>query len=382
MTPQTPGRAESSAECPDTPDGPQATSGAAAPGEPQRHLPPFWYTDLPACGGQIGPEPADFRVEELPLYPPSGVGEHRYVKLEKQRATTAALVAAVAREAGVEARTIGCAGLKDKWAVTSQWLSVPASGRPPEQWSLGPDFSVLAHALHGNKLRLGHLSGNRFTVRLVGTGAGALESAQALLARVAQRGFGNYFGQQRFGIDNENLERTLHALKRGRFGRLPPQKRKFMSSVVQSEVFNRFLSERRALGLDRVVQGDVVRLEGSRSVFVVEDCGAEQARLAAGDVHLTGPMLGPKALQSGEAIQAMEQRCAAGLGLDPSALEALARAAQGTRRDLLVQPQAPSVRADAGALVLEFTLPPGSYATELVGVLTRAKGPRLRSPEP
>lgn len=364
---------ESSADLPEAP-------GAAAPSEPSRHWPPFWHTDLPAVGGQIGPEPADFRVEELPLYEASGVGDHRYVKVQKERATTAALVAAVARQAGVEARSVGYAGLKDKWAVTAQWLSVPASGRPPEQWSLEPEFSVLAHTLHGNKLRLGHLSGNRFTIRLMGASAGALGRAQALLERLSEQGFGNYFGRQRFGMDNDNLERTLHALKRGRFGRMPPQKRKFMASVVQSEVFNRFLTERRALGLDRLLEGDVVRLEGARSVFVVEDCAAEQARLEAGDVHLTGPMVGPKARQAGGGVHALELRCSAELGLDDSALAALGRAAPGTRRDLLVRPQAPSVHAEEGALVLGFALPSGSYATELIRVLTRSEEPRQRTP--
>src|SRR5690242_8130075 len=122
------------------------------------HLPPIWTADLPAAGGRIGPSPEDFRVDEVPLYAASGTGEHLYVRIEKTGMNTRDAVRALARAAGVQPSEIGTAGMKDKHAVTSQWMSLPARGTPPpETWILGDRLRVLETSRHGNKLRTGHL---------------------------------------------------------------------------------------------------------------------------------------------------------------------------------------------------------------------------------
>src|SRR5690242_3636784 len=106
------------------------------------HEPRILTADLPAVGGRIGPEPEDFQVDELPLFPHSGDGEHLYVQIKKRRWTTPDAIQRIARAAGVNPRDVGSAGMKDKYAVTTQWLSLPASAGSSESWELPDGISV------------------------------------------------------------------------------------------------------------------------------------------------------------------------------------------------------------------------------------------------
>jgi tRNA pseudouridine13 synthase len=335
---------------------------------------PFDALDLPGTGGDLGPEPADFCVDEVPLYAPSGEGEHVYVRLEKTSATTSELVSAVARAAHVAERDIGVAGQKDKHAITTQWLSVPHGAEPPETWVLPPHFRLLEHTRHGNKLRTGHLKGNRFRIRLVDTQADALSAAEGLVARLNQVGLRNFFGAQRFGAAAHNLSRALETLRAGRWGRLAPNQRKFNVSVIQSEVFNRYLCTRAELGLERVLEGDVVRLAGSQSVFLVEDVAAVQSRLDARDVFLTGPIAGPKTRSSAGVPLELERAAMAPLELSEAELALLGRDGPGTRRDLIVLPSGLTAHAPSKSeIILEFELGAGSYATQVIRLFTRTE---------
>src|SRR5690242_15079779 len=118
------------------------------------------------------PSPETFVVEEIPAYEPSGEGEHTYVWIEKRGLTTMDAVKRLARALDTDARDIGYAGLKDRNAVTRQWISVPRV-EPERVLAIAePDLRVLAAKRHGNKLRTGHLRGNRFEV-VVTVAAGA-----------------------------------------------------------------------------------------------------------------------------------------------------------------------------------------------------------------
>jgi tRNA pseudouridine13 synthase len=334
---------------------------------------PFEHPDLPALGGHIGPEPEDFVVDELPLYAASGQGDHWYVRLGKRGRTTADLRAAVVQASGALDREVGYAGMKDKHAVTTQWFSVPVSRtKPPAEWQLSAPFSLLEVTRHSNKLRIGHSAGNRFRIRLVDVAPEARSRLAPLCERIAAQGIGNYFGSQRFGLGQRNLETALGALRRGRLGPRAGQRGKFLASVIQSEVYNRYLAARSELGRERVLVGDVVRLEGSRSLFVVEDVEREAPRLAARDIHLTGPLIGPKMKESEGQPRTLELAAEESLGLDAAALSALSRAAPGTRRDLVLRPEGlRSSVAEDGSLITEFSLPSGAYASLVIRALTR-----------
>lgn len=334
---------------------------------------PFEHTELEALGGHIGPDPEDFRVDEVPLYAASGQGEHWYVRVKKRMATTAELQGALSEASGVPQRDIGYAGMKDKHAVTTQWLSIPAPrARPPAEWELPDRFELLEATRHANKLRLGHLAANRFRIRLVNVDAGAEGRIGPLAARISAAGIGNYFGSQRFGNGQRNLESALFALSRRRLGPRAGQRGRFLCSVIQSEIFNRFLIARSELGRHRVLAGDVARLEGSHSLFLVDDPETEQPRLDAGDIHLTGPMVGPKMRPSSGRPHELEIEASMSLGLTEEALVELGRSAPGTRRDLVLRPTEMRHELEPdGSLILDFTLPAGAYASLIVRAFTR-----------
>jgi len=338
------------------------------------HEPPFVTASLPAAGGAIGPQPEDFQVEEIPAYLPSGAGEHLYVRVEKRNLTTPDLVRLLAREARVNERDIGYAGLKDRHALTSQWFSLPQSAAPPDAWSLPETIRILEASRHGNKLRTGHLRGNRFRITLTGLDPAAFERARTLVAELERTGLSNYFGGQRFGRGGDNLERALGWLRGGARARLPAFLYKLYPSVVQAEVFNRYLTLRREGGLGRALEGEVMRLANAGSHFIVTDAAAESARLERRDIVPTGPIIGPKMFPSSGEPQALEQRAIEALGLEPAVLEALGRAAPGARRDLVVYPGDLTLsELGESRAELVFVLPSGSYATILVRELTRAK---------
>lgn len=342
--------------------------------------PPFDHTDLDAIGGHIGPEPEDFVVDEQPLYAASGQGDHWYVRLRKRGATTLDLRSAVADAAGVSAGDVGYAGMKDKHAVTTQWLSVPVvRSRPPEAWQLPAAFSLLEVSRHNNKLRVGHLAGNRFTIRLVDVGTGAPERLDRFLERFAAQGLTNYFGAQRFGSGQQNLDGALFALRRGRLGPRAGTRGKFLASVIQSEVFNRYAIERVALGAGRLLVGDVVRFSDGRAMFGVEDAEREQPRLDAGELRLTGPMVGPKMKASAGEPRRLEQAALDSLGLDEAALRALGRWAPGTRRDLRLWPSELAHEPAASGVSVRFVLGAGAYASLVIRNLTR-QDPWLGAP--
>jgi tRNA pseudouridine13 synthase len=190
-----------------------------------------------------------------------------------------------------------------------------------------------------------------------------------VIERLAQRGLPNFFGAQRFGHGGRNLEDALRWLARGARGRNRFEQKLF-PSVVQSELFNRYAAERLALGAEQLIQGEVVRLEGAGAMFRVEDVAKEQPRYAARDLHLTGPMFGPKLRPAADDALALEQRVLERLGLDEAMLGTLGRLAPGTRRDLFAPLSELSVEADGDALRFSFVLPAGGYATELIRQLT------------
>ena len=344
------------------------------------HCPPATFDDLAPLGGRLGPDPEDFVVDERPLYRPSGSGHHRYVRVRKRGWTTPAMVQTLAKAAGVFVRDVGYAGMKDRHAVTTQWISLPATSRPPEEWDLPVDLEVLEHALHDNKLRTGHLAGNHFVLQLVDVEPANLEHVDRWRERLTHRGYPNYFGFQRFGAEGANLERAfrwLSSLDRGPpgqegHGRRRRRRRedfndKLYSSVLQSEIFNQYLTARIRRGLDQLLDGEVVRLDGSTKVFVVEDPAHELERWRSLDIHLTGPLPGPKMRQPQGDAARLELSVIEGLGLSASHLAHLGRHAPGTRRDLLVRPEGLSFEPlPKAGLRLSFTLPAGAYATELV----------------
>lgn len=343
------------------------------------HEPPLTTAKLPPVGGRIGPNHEDFRVEELPAYLPCGTGDHRFVKVEKRGLSTPELVSILARTAQVSERDIGYAGLKDKHAVTAQWLSLPRKSLPADKWTLPSQVQVLEESYHGNKLRTGHLHGNRFTIRLVALERDAAARLPALLHSLKQKGLLNAFGEQRFGRGGANITAALEWLShpRGLRGNRARFLSKLYPSVLQAEFFNRYLTLRAELGLEELLLGEIVRLEGTGSNFVVQDREAEQLRYARGELHPQGPMFGPKMRVAEAQARALEERLLSQVALSEEQFAALGEQAPGTRRDVRLwvadlEAIHESGAPDEAVLTLHFSLGSGSYATQVCRELTHA----------
>src|SRR5581483_8557237 len=243
---------------------------------------------LPGTGGLLKSVPDDFVVEGLPAYPPSGDGTHTFLWIEKRALTTDEAMQRVAAALGADAREGGAAGMKDRQAVTRQWISLP-NVDPDRARGLTLDgVRVLEAARHPHKLRTGHLRGNRFVVTLRGTTDG-VERARAILDALAQRGLANYFGAQRFGARGDNA-RLGRAILDGKPGPRSRSQRRLVVSAYQSELFNRYLDRRIADDLLAIaVEGDVLKKTDTGGLFTADAAALADARARGRAARRRGP---------------------------------------------------------------------------------------------
>lgn len=332
--------------------------------------------DLPRAHGaavlaaRIRSVPDDFVVEELAGFEASGSGEHLLLTVEKRGMNTAFAARRIAQWAGVPEMAVSYAGLKDRHAVTRQRFSVhlPKKVAPDLAALAADDLRVLGHAWHARKLPRGALEGNRFELVLRDVQGGRAEADERLQA-IAARGVPNYFGEQRFGRDGDNVANAL-AMFAGR--RVRREQRGHLLSAARSELFNRVLAARvRAASWDRALAGEVWMLDGSRSVFGPEPLDAAlMERLATFDIHPSGPLWGRGELRTVETARELEEAALADAGA--LALRAGLEAAglKQERRALRVRPGALQWDWPAtDALRLRFELPAGCYATAVLAEL-------------
>lgn len=338
--------------------------------------------------GRIKTTPEDFIVEEIPAYEPSGVGTHLFLKIEKRGLTTDAAVRAVTKALWIEMRDVGIAGMKDKVAVTTQWVSVPTPPKAPgleeRAKALALDnIRVLDAKRHGKKLRTGHLRGNRFEIVVRDVPREAMAKVLADMARFEREGVPNAFGRQRFGRDGDNAERARAWLTGRERPPADPRLRRLHFSALQSAVFNAVLDARIADGTwNRPVLGDVLKKEDTGGMFVCADVQVDGERAARGEVCPTGPIVGARMRPPENAIRELEERVAAPF-LEGVDLERARPLGDGTRRALRLRVTSWSVaevmnstgvpgvneageREQAGALRVGFVLPKGAYATTVL----------------
>jgi tRNA pseudouridine13 synthase len=327
--------------------------------------------DVPGCGGAFKLVPEDFEVEELPAYEPSGEGEHLYLWVEKRGRDTRELVRALAGALGVDEGDIGVAGMKDRQAITRQLLSVPAKAEPRVADFALEGVRVLWTRRHGNKLRTGHLKGNRFRLRL--RGVKDVGAARESFSRLGARGVPNYFGDQRFGREGDNADFGRLLVLGQRLPRRPDKfQRKLYLSAFQSRLFNRALVERlRAGTFDTALLGDVLRREDSGGLFVCEAPEVDVPRVASFEVSPAGPLFGPKMTAAAHAVAEAEAKLLADEGVTLDDFKRGGDETQGGRRPYRVRLGNPSLEVDGEDLMLTFELPKGSYATEVLHELLK-----------
>jgi tRNA pseudouridine13 synthase len=328
----------------------------------------------------IRADPADFQVDEIPAYEPQGAGDHLFIHFRKTGLNTIDAVRHLARALSVPDRDAGYAGMKDRHAVTTQWASFPFGRGREEAEALAlalPGIDILAARRHGNKLKTGHLRGNRFTLVLRDVAEPAALGAR--LERLGATGVPNAFGPQRYGRDGANVERAVAWLS----GRARPprgkKERRLLVSALQSRLFDKVLARR---AFDSILPGDLAYKHDSGGIFLVAE-GAEHAgaveRAAVGEICATGPMFGSRMRwPSGEPERIEREVLAEELG-DLTLLERAGSLAEGARRPLVLRVGELRV-TDVGSdrLTVSFVLPKGGYATTVLGqactLIERAPG--------
>ena len=388
---------------------------------------PYITNPLPGIGGQIKTMSADFLVEEIPLYHPSGAGQHVYVTIEKRGVSTYEAIKQIANVLGISRHKIGYAGLKDAHAITRQTLSID---------SVEPDviakiemrnIKFLHVDRHGNKLRIGHLKGNRFVIRVRQVAQSSFVQANEIIKLLSLKGVPNFFGEQRFGLRGnthclgeqlirqneaefcreylgrpqpmENLEiqkarqlvdaekwaealshwphrklsderKLLQSIVRangdiaGIFRRLSKKMKLFFVSAFQAHLYNQLLTQRLD-SLDKIEVGDIAYIHHKGASFVVEDAVTEQKRVASFEISPSGPMYGTKTLLAQGLPGIREQAVLTDyeLSLDDFSLPGLR--IRGNRRPYRFKLTDPKVWWDEGVMV-SFELPPGAYATTVM----------------
>lgn len=342
---------------------------------------PLLAAGLPGIGGTLKSAPEDFVVEELPLYEPCGQGPHLYVRVARDGLTTDDVRRRVALAFGVRDDAVGSAGMKDKHARVIQTFSVLTSRDAPDGDLPGAAW-VGTPVRHRNKLKPGHLLGNRFAVRVRGLSVpcdAARRRAEAIAEVCRRTGWPNWFGEQRQGVDADNAVRGLRILCGQERPPRQPWLRKLLLSAWQSERFDAWLLARLTAGVfDDLVAGDVCKKLDTGGLFDVPDAAAaavEAPRLRAHAITYTGPLFGSemRAATDGTPAAAAEAAILAAADLPPDALKR-ARL-PGSRRPARLHPQDLSITAEppaggaddaGGALLFEFSLPKGAYATTVL----------------
>jgi len=336
----------------------------------------FCY-DLPGLGGRIKMAVEDFQVEEIPTYEPCGEGDHLFLWIEKRGLSSDQLVQHIARGLNISAQEIGVAGKKDKMAVTRQFVSVPRKKESLIGRLDSDDIKVLSSKAHTNKLSIGHNRGNRFKIVIRDLEVTDPVIIGQIVDRINEMGFPNFYGPQRFGAQGNTAEIGFEILK-GDEASVPKQwrvrtRKKFALSAAQSFLFNRYLLWRMIeKGISSLMLGDVV-FKYTGGIFRVEDLEVEQKRYLAQEIVPAGPIFGKKTYAASDEALAFEDDILKRMGFERELFSAFGKLMSGSRRTIFCRPEGLQHKASGKDLLLEFTLPSGSYATVLLAEFMNSK---------
>lgn len=314
---------------------------------------------------------------EIPSFELTGEGEHDFLYIEKTNANTPWVARALAWHAGVPVRDVGYAGMKDRRAVTQQWFSVRRPGGVKANWQQLEleGVSILETHRHNRKLRRGAHRGNHFKL-LIRDLSDPNSTLQRKLEAIAAAGVPNYFGEQRFGRNGNNIHLARRLFMRNR---MPREQRSIALSAARSLLFNDVLSARVSAGnWNTMLDGDIANLEGSGSIFPVADANAEmQQRCRDFDIHPTGPLWGNGApTTTGEPAE-FEHQVAAHRQKLATGLE---QTTDESRRALRLVVQDLEWDLHEDSLLLKFSLTRGSFATAVLRELISCTEPHHTNP--
>jgi tRNA pseudouridine13 synthase len=336
--------------------------------------------------------PRDFVVEELPLYDFSGEGEHLVMFVRKKNLSTLELISIIAKFLGIKNKEIGYAGLKDKHAMTKQYISVLKKYEQKLEEFSHENIKILSKHYHNNKIRMGHLKGNRFFIKLKKVNPTSAQKIDEALKNIAKDGMPNFFGYQRFGNDGDNHilgEKIAKGEKKERNVKV----RKLLISAYQSHLFNLWLSRRLEISklVDsfepkelenllnmpqdelkkmkkqkhtfKLIDGDVMEHYPHGRLFDYDGLDDDLKRFENRDISPTGLLCGKKVRLASNSAAIIEKDYDDDINAD------------GARRYAWIFPEGIEGRfkQEEAQYELNFTLPKGSYATVLIEELAKKK---------
>jgi tRNA pseudouridine13 synthase len=327
----------------------------------------------------------DFVVTEIPLYEFSGEGEHLVLKIRKKDLATWDAIEILAKFLNCSSRDFGYAGLKDKNAMTVQSISVHRKYEEALKSFQHENLRILETTYHNNKIKVGHLKGNKFFIRLKRVGAIEKRKIEEALGLIVTNGIPNYFGFQRFGIDGDNYKKGKDIID----GKLKEKRRNLKQMYInayQSYLFNSWLSkrieisklidafepkeiyQRLNLPLDvvkqmkkqkhpfKLITGDLLSHYPFGKIFTIENLEEESAKFNERDRVPTGLLSGKRVKNSVGLAYEIEKEFEAHTGED------------GARRFAWIFPEdiSSNYKEDKNWMELQFYLPKGCYATEVI----------------
>jgi tRNA pseudouridine13 synthase len=316
----------------------------------------------PEITGKIKVNPEDFCVDECLGFDPCGEGEHVFLQIEKKLLTTEEVVRIISKGLNLPSKLVSYAGLKDKFAKTTQWFSVHMPGKltPDFEFLSTDNVKLLQKSRHNKKLKTGCLKANRFQIKI----RSLYPNHTSLRERVEMirlHGVPNYFGMQRFGNNGSNLNHSRLLLLENK-----KIKNKYLKglyySAARSFLFNQILAARVASGnWNQAIIGDVMMLAGSNSVFHIENVDtAIEKRVAMGDIYPAACLWGNgQERLTNDALtyqsQVLSQWAPWCDGLERHGLKKDYRAMVLFAKDICCESE-----------VVSFTLPRGGYATTIL----------------
>ncbi len=336
----------------------------------------------------------DFVVNELPLYEFSGQGEHLVLHVRKKDMTTWDMIQKLSEVCGAKVRDFGYAGLKDKDGMTTQYISIHKNFEAKLKDFNDEKIKILSSTYHNNKIRMGHLKGNRFFIRLKKVNKVDALKLQNALKTLAKEGCPNYFGYQRFGKTGDNSS-IGKAILEGKRKERRLKMKNFFISAYQSNLFNNWLSSRiqishtlssfedtevmDLLGLPKDViktlrtqtqflklfQGDVAHHYPVGKAFLCEDVAEESQRFAGHGITLTGWLPGSRSMRGEGYAKVLDEKIYA-------EAEAYLKQMNGSRRFawIFLDNVESVYKEEENWLEIHFSLPKGSYATVILEELT------------
>ena len=299
----------------------------------------------------------DFIVDEIPHVDyKKNKGNFLILHIKKVEMTTWDMIAVFAKVLNIPAEKIGYAGLKDKHATTTQYISVEVKFEKALKKFRHKQIHIIGTYKHNHSIRMGDLAGNRFHIKLYGVDNIEAGRIDKLSRKAAKSGLPNYFGYQRFGRDGDSIEQAK-AMINDEIHIEDTKLKKFLISIYQSVFFNDWLRERVLLSREKndgkymLLNGDIYQTAEGK-IFTPKQKPTKDFEEAK--VMPTGLLCGRDVFRARDEARVIEEK-----------YDDMFLYEKGLRRPAIIFPKEieSKYNKDFGIYSIAFTLPKGSYAT-------------------